>query len=264
MNAVPGYQRIDVSRARQLLQRDDLLLLDSRDERAYAVAHIDNAVPLNSRSLDHFVFAADKQRPVLIYCYHGNSSQVHAQTFSDFGFREVFSLDGGFEAWRAAQMVLETTDNAIQHSKDWLQTWLNEQGFAHAGAVISNHTTALMRASRLGDKDIVHELLSKQVALQARNADGHNALWHACIGGDSEVIRQLLTAGIHINNQNNQGYTCLMFCALTGKTRLVRQLLDAGADLQLVSYDQRTAVMLASNPECGALLRQHALLAHSP
>ena len=43
--------------------------------------------------------ATPKDAPVLIYCYHGNASQEFAQIFSDFRFREVYSLDGGYEAW---------------------------------------------------------------------------------------------------------------------------------------------------------------------
>ncbi len=49
------------------------------------------------------MFTTPKDRPVLIYCYHGNASQVRAQTFADFRFKKVYSLDGGYESWRKAQ-----------------------------------------------------------------------------------------------------------------------------------------------------------------
>ena len=39
--------------------------------------------------------------PVLVYCYHGISSQNAAAFLIERGFETVYSLDGGFEAWRA-------------------------------------------------------------------------------------------------------------------------------------------------------------------
>ena len=34
-------------------------------------------------------------------CYHGNSSQSAAAYLVGQGFSEVYSVDGGFELWRA-------------------------------------------------------------------------------------------------------------------------------------------------------------------
>ena len=34
---------------------------------------------------------------MLIYCYKGNASKTYAQMFCDFRFRNVFSVDGGYQ-----------------------------------------------------------------------------------------------------------------------------------------------------------------------
>ena len=39
--------------------------------------------------------------PLIVACYHGNSSQSAAAYLAHQGFSEVYSLDGGFELWRA-------------------------------------------------------------------------------------------------------------------------------------------------------------------
>jgi thiosulfate sulfurtransferase len=36
-----------------------------------------------------------------VVCYHGNSSQGAAAYLVSQGFSEVYSLDGGIEAWQA-------------------------------------------------------------------------------------------------------------------------------------------------------------------
>jgi len=42
----------------------------------------------------------DKSDPVLIYCYHGNSSQPAANFFIQQGFKNVYSMDGGYNDWK--------------------------------------------------------------------------------------------------------------------------------------------------------------------
>jgi len=41
-----------------------------------------------------------KNIPLIVYCYHGNSSKSAAHYFCENGFTQVYSMDGGFEAWR--------------------------------------------------------------------------------------------------------------------------------------------------------------------
>lgn len=96
------FQRIDVKTAKELLAQGPVTLVDARDAASYALEHIENAIPLNQETLADFLAHADKTKPVLIYCYHGNSSQKAAQYLCDQGFAKVYSLDGGYTAWRSS------------------------------------------------------------------------------------------------------------------------------------------------------------------
>jgi hemoglobin len=99
----PAYRRIDVSQACQLLKAAETLILDVRDANSFAAGHIHKSRNVTSANVGELVSQIRKDTPVLIYCYHGVSSQTYAQIFIDFGFREVYSLDGGYEAWRAVE-----------------------------------------------------------------------------------------------------------------------------------------------------------------
>lgn len=103
MNVRVPFRRIDVAEARTLMARPDLLLLDMREAKAHASASIVSSRHVTEANIHEFISRTPRTRPVLIYCHHGNASQVYAQTFADFGFSEVYSLDGGFEAWREAE-----------------------------------------------------------------------------------------------------------------------------------------------------------------
>ena len=99
------FRRIDTRTAEALFSRSDLVVLDARDAASFEQSHINGARPVSSANLATVINATAKTRPILIYCYHGNTSRELSQIFSDFGFTEFYSLDGGYQAWFARVAV---------------------------------------------------------------------------------------------------------------------------------------------------------------
>lgn len=97
-----AWRRVNVAEAQLLLEKPDLVVYDARDPASYAAGRIGAAQPLSEANLEQALFGQPKTRPVLVYCYHGNASQTYAQMFRDFGFKEIYDLVDGYEAWRAA------------------------------------------------------------------------------------------------------------------------------------------------------------------
>jgi rhodanese-related sulfurtransferase len=189
-----SFRRVSASEAEALLKSGKVSVLDTRDPAAFARERIEGAALLGSANLDAVIRGAPKGQPVLIYCYRGNASQVYAQTFVDFGFREVYDLIGGFDAWRTHLTAAATAaSNAYQPSAA-LRAWLVEHGFPtdDPAAAIENRTTPLMHAARLGARAIAAELIERGAALDAANNDGNNALWLACFSGDPELVDLLI------------------------------------------------------------------------
>ncbi len=75
-------------------------IVDIRDDQSYARDHIDTAVHLHDSNLQEFIDNADLKAPVLVYCYHGLTSQSAAAYLAEQGFSDTYSLEGGFEAWK--------------------------------------------------------------------------------------------------------------------------------------------------------------------
>ena len=94
------FKQIDVHEARAIMSANDITVVDVRDEDSYQKAHIDGAVWLSDKTIEHFLSTADKNKPLICYCYHGFSSQSAAGFFSQQGFKDVYSVIGGFEEWR--------------------------------------------------------------------------------------------------------------------------------------------------------------------
>lgn len=245
------FQRIGAREAEALAARADVLLVDVRDSQSFAARHIDGARNVSMASISALISEASKTLPVVIYCYHGNASREYAQVFSDFGFTEVYSVDGGFEAWNA----LRSTEIAVPNLN--LRQWLTAEQFppGSINAAIANGMTPLMKACQKGDAAIVRCLISNGADLNKRNADGNNALWLACVSNDLDIIDSLIEAGIDIDNRNDNGATALMYAASSGKAAVVAHLVAKGADTRPETLDGFSALDLASTAECLALLR---------
>lgn len=92
------FKRIPPQEA-QTLREQGAVVVDIRDQPTYAAAHITGAQHLDNVNIADFIRAADLDAPLIVACYHGNSSQSAAAYLVGQGFSEVYSLDGGFELW---------------------------------------------------------------------------------------------------------------------------------------------------------------------
>lgn len=95
-----AYTRIDVPKARELMEARSALVVDVRDRQSFEAGHIPEAVSVDESNVQQFLATADPARPLIVCCYHGNMSQGAADYFNRNGFTETYSLDGGFEAWQ--------------------------------------------------------------------------------------------------------------------------------------------------------------------
>jgi thiosulfate sulfurtransferase len=92
--------RIDCETASEIYLQDGSQLIDIRDQESYLAGHIGDAIHIDNSSLSQFIASAETSQPLLIYCYHGNSSQQAGEYFINQGFEQVYSVDGGFEQWQ--------------------------------------------------------------------------------------------------------------------------------------------------------------------
>jgi monothiol glutaredoxin len=73
-------------------------LYDVRTEDEAERAFIEGAVLLEAEVADE-IAALPRDTPLYFHCHHGIRSQRAAEHFVDLGFREVYNLIGGIEAW---------------------------------------------------------------------------------------------------------------------------------------------------------------------
>ena len=112
--------------------------------------------------------------------------------------------------------------------------------------------TPLMLAASLGRTDIVHLLVAAGAEVDAVDARGFTALFHACYHGDEdrghpEAVQALLDAGADREATIGFGVRPLMYAAGNGEAGVVEVLLRAGADPAARNEGGRTALMMVKD-----------------
>lgn len=95
------FKYLTAQAAAAMLDQEKVQVVDIRDSGSYKSGHIAGAIHLSDDNVKAFILATDKTLPVIVCCYHGNSSQGAAQFLVDQGFDHAYSLEGGFEQWRS-------------------------------------------------------------------------------------------------------------------------------------------------------------------
>jgi monothiol glutaredoxin len=84
----------------QLRRGEDLILVDVRTPEEHATARIEQARLADAALLGELQ-QLPRDRTLVFHCHHGGRSQAMAERFAAQGFRNVYNLAGGIDAWSA-------------------------------------------------------------------------------------------------------------------------------------------------------------------
>lgn len=97
-NEPPKVRGISVRELKARLDAGPLELFDVRTPREREIAQIAGARFLDRTAQDHIMGLA-KDVPLYFHCHHGGRSQQAAEFFINQGFKEVYNVEGGIDAW---------------------------------------------------------------------------------------------------------------------------------------------------------------------
>ncbi len=101
------FTRIDVNEAKEMMSRDDVVVIDVREPHEYDAGHIPNAklIPVNSVYARRDELPRDKD--IIMVCAVGQRSALAAEMAAAAGLTRLYNLDGGTEAWIKAGLPIE-------------------------------------------------------------------------------------------------------------------------------------------------------------
>ena len=91
-----SFEMISFEDAEDILKDENSSIFDIRDEVSYNNSHYSNAIHLTNENFSKVVKQINKDQIILVYCYKGISSQNVAQHLCNLGFKNVYSLNGGY------------------------------------------------------------------------------------------------------------------------------------------------------------------------
>ncbi|WP_018138623.1 MULTISPECIES: rhodanese-like domain-containing protein [unclassified Thioalkalivibrio] len=103
------YRTLSPSEAVRVINQDDSLVLDVREDNEIASGRIGGAkhIPVGSLQKRMDDIAKYKDKPVVVYCRSGNRSAMAASQLTAAGFQDVVNLQGGIQAWQSAGMPIK-------------------------------------------------------------------------------------------------------------------------------------------------------------
>lgn len=110
-NATRKYKQVGVNEAVMLMNKDDALILDVREDKEVQGGKIQGARHITLGQLPSKLSELEKskQSPVLVYCRSGSRSSHASQVLTKAGFEDVSNLAGGILAWESANLPIEKT-----------------------------------------------------------------------------------------------------------------------------------------------------------
>lgn len=95
------YQQISQEQAKEMMDTQEVIILDVREQDEYERGHIPNAQLLPVNLITETTagdIIPEKDSIVLVYCRSGNRSKTASQTLTDIGYTNIYEF-GGINTW---------------------------------------------------------------------------------------------------------------------------------------------------------------------
>lgn len=96
-----SYEQITQEAAKEMMDTQEVIILDVREQDEYDSGHIPSAVLLPVGMIDEDTAAKvipEKDSTVLVYCRSGNRSKTASAALADLGYTNIYEF-GGINTW---------------------------------------------------------------------------------------------------------------------------------------------------------------------
>ncbi|MCW8826926.1 MAG: rhodanese-like domain-containing protein [Gammaproteobacteria bacterium] len=110
MRRIRGYKEVVAFDAVALMNRQDAIYVDVREDKEYAEGHVLDSIHIPLGQLINRITELDSYRaqPIIVGCRSGNRSAMGCARLRKQGFEQVYNLKGGILAWQNANLPLES------------------------------------------------------------------------------------------------------------------------------------------------------------
>lgn len=96
-----SYQQISQEKAKEMMDTQEVVVLDVREQDEYDSGHIPGAVLLPVGTINEETATAvipEKDDTILVYCRSGNRSKTASAALAELGYTNIYEF-GGINTW---------------------------------------------------------------------------------------------------------------------------------------------------------------------
>jgi rhodanese-related sulfurtransferase len=117
----PVNKNISVKEAEKLIKKLNPVILDVRSSVEFEYSHLFNAINIPLEELEGRILELEdlKDNAILVYCKTGINSQLASNLLFSYGFRKIYNMLGGIQAWIEADNIISTFHHYINVTKPY-------------------------------------------------------------------------------------------------------------------------------------------------
>lgn len=105
--AKPAYTNITPPELQTMLKNKDFIFVNVHIPFEGNIAQTDVSIAYDTIDQHLDQLPADKNAKIVLYCRSGNMSDIAGRDLAKLGYTNLYNLDGGFNAWKAAGLPME-------------------------------------------------------------------------------------------------------------------------------------------------------------
>ena len=91
----------------KIMQTEDIFLVDVHVPEQAHIKGTDAVIPFNAIEDYQNKLPSDKNTPIYLYCEGGPMGNAAARTLHELGYKQIYNLEGGANAWKKAGFEFE-------------------------------------------------------------------------------------------------------------------------------------------------------------
>ncbi len=109
-NELEPFSRITVAEARAMIDAGSVQVIDSREPHEHFEGHVPGSLNIPHMATLPRNKDLARDQPILFICKSGQRSAVAAEFAASLGLTDLYNVEGGHDAWRAAGYPLDEGD----------------------------------------------------------------------------------------------------------------------------------------------------------
>lgn len=114
--AIPGlgaafnsrkYEMIVVQDLQNMMETEEIMLINVHIPLEGNIPETDLEIPFDEVESYLSLLPENKDEKIIVYCRSGSMGDTASQTLIDLGYSDVSNLEGGYNAWKAANLPFE-------------------------------------------------------------------------------------------------------------------------------------------------------------